>query len=78
MSFNYMMAVVSTPFAVSIRNLAAFLANVEKFNGRTNQVRKAINYCLTLFVTHQDLIRNFDDGKWGRHVSQRLSSFRYA
>ena len=57
-----MMAVVSTPFAVSIRNLAAFLANVEKFNGRTNQVRKAINYCHTLFVknknTHQDLIRN--------------------
>ncbi len=34
MRFDYMMAVVSTPFAASIRNLAAFRANVENFNGK--------------------------------------------
>ena len=35
-----MMAVESTPFAVSIRNLTAFLENTEKFNGRINQVEE--------------------------------------
>lgn len=56
-----MMVVVSTPFAVSIRNLAAFLANAEKFNGRTNQARKVNKYSLTLFVNktaNQDLVQN--------------------